>query len=288
MGSPDPTPATRTRPPHRHHPRPVRHRRRTAATTHRRTAIHRATPSPQEIFVTEDCRILTLPGGDDLPYTTAKNICHRDSFHNTSRGKARIEEHTVSLTNINATPVTFVVSQWLFGGVIDSIPQPDQIAADTAIFRIHANPGETVHLHIGVRYDPATSPRRTPPTQNPPLTNKAEPLNSINFDGWTLTIKSVTPNGSLYSVHGELSRPIDTPAGYEGIHLYLSLVDNARWTIVNKDRSVTQRQEGNRLIEDWTVNSAEPGRIPATLIWDTPEATRWLPALFELHSLTIR
>jgi hypothetical protein len=98
-------------------------------------------PSPQEVFITEDCRILSLPAGDDLPYTTDKTICHRDNFRNTSRGKARIEEHTIVLTNTNATPATFVVSQWLFGGVIDSIPQPDQIAADTAIFRVQANPG---------------------------------------------------------------------------------------------------------------------------------------------------
>jgi hypothetical protein len=242
-------------------------------------------PSPQEIFVTEDCRILTLPTGDDLPYTTDKNICRRESTRDTSRGKARIEEHTVVLTNINATPVTFVVSQWLFGGVIDSVPKPDQVAADTAIFRAHADPGETVHLHIGIRYDQRTSPRQTPPTPNPTPTNKGQPLNSDTFDGWTLTIKSVIPNGSLYSVNGELSRSIDTPLGYEGIHLYISLADNARWTIVNKDRSVTQRQDGDRLIEDWTVNSAEPGRIPTTLIWDTPEATRWLTAPFELHAV---
>ncbi len=247
-------------------------------------------PSPEEVFITEDCRILTLPGGDDPPYSTNKNICQRQNPRPTRQGNARIEEHTLALTNINATPVTFVVSQWLFGGVIDSVPKPDQMAADTAVFRVHANPGETIHLHIGVRYDQRASPRRPPPTPNPavmtsPPAGKGQPTNSDTFDGWTLTVKSVTPNGSLYSVHGELSRPIDTPLGYEGIHLYLGLVDNARWTIVNKDRSVTQRQEGDRLIEDWTVNSAEPGRVPATLIWDTPEATRWLTAPFELHSL---
>ena len=245
-------------------------------------------PLPEAVFITEDCRILALPGGDDSPYSTDKNTCHRETARNTRQANARIEEHSLILTNFRATPVTFVVSQWLFGGVIDSVPEPDQVAADTAVFRVNANSGEIVHLHIGVRYDQPAK-QRVPPAPNPELavhpSHAANAGQPVNFDGWTLTIKSVTPNGSVYSVSGELSRPIDTPAGYEGIHLYLGIADQARWTIVNKDRSVTQRQDGDRLIEDLTVNSAEPGCVPATLIWDTPEATRWLTAPFEFHAL---
>jgi hypothetical protein len=234
----------------------------------------------KEIFVAEDCEILDPPSDDNPPWRPDPEVCRRENSHDTGR---RVD-HTLVLKNLNPAPVTFVVFQWLYGGHLDPAPQPDQVAGDTAVFRVAANPGETVRLHVGVRYDQGTS-ADTAGTAGETLT--ADPKQPVNFDGWVMTVKSVARTGSMYSVTGELSMPSDAPAGPEGHHLFLSLVDEERWSIVNKNMSVRSRQEGDRTIEDWTVNASEPGRVPATLIWETPDATRWITEPFEFRDVNV-
>jgi hypothetical protein len=231
----------------------------------------------KEIFVAEDCEILHPPDGGTPPYRFDPEVCRRENDHDT----ARRVDHILVLKNLNPAPVTFVVFEWLYGGRIDSVPQPDQVAGGAAVFRLHADPGESVHLHVGVRYDQGALGDNAIPAPNIGMAGEAD------FDGWEMTVKSVTRTGSMYSVSGELSLPIDAPAGPQGYHLFLSLVDEARWSIVDRNRSVRLRQEGDRAIEDWTVNSSEPGRIPAALIWDTPDATRWFTEPFEFHDVTV-
>jgi hypothetical protein len=237
-------------------------------------------PVPQatqarEIFVAEDCEILNPLNGENPPYRSDPEVCQRENNHDT----ARSVDHTLVLKNLNPAPVTFVVFQWLLGGRIDSMPQPDQVAGGTAVFRVHADSGETARLHIGASYDQPSGDNAG---------TAAEALTAYNgqpvdFDGWVMTVKSLTRTGSLYSVSGELSMPIDAPAGLGGIRL----VDEARWSIVDRNMSVQLRQVDDRAIEDWTVNSSEPGRFPATLIWETPDATRWFTEPFEFHDVTV-
>jgi hypothetical protein len=63
-----------------------------------------------------------------------------------------VSEREYVLQNVNATPVTFVVSQPLHKGWrIDSDPQPSEITASGAIFRVDVQPGQIVRLHVGAR-----------------------------------------------------------------------------------------------------------------------------------------
>ena len=56
------------------------------------------------------------------------------------------------LQNITMKPAIFaVLVEVPKGWSVDSDPQPTEIEGDVAIFRVHAEVGETVRLHVGVR-----------------------------------------------------------------------------------------------------------------------------------------
>jgi hypothetical protein len=61
---------------------------------------------------------------------------------------------------VTAGPITFVVEQplrkdWL----VDSDPLPQEVVGSTAMFRVGADPGQIVRLHVGVRHSVAKKPK---------------------------------------------------------------------------------------------------------------------------------
>jgi len=130
----------------------------------------------KEIHVDQDCRILPNPAlqqpGKKKPKPHRNDVvCHLESIDSSEheeqtvlgnqvhRSNVRITEQQYVLQNIRTEPMWFVVEQFLpEGWVVDSDPQPREIVGSKAIFRVHADPGEIVRLHVGLR---RTTPLRT-------------------------------------------------------------------------------------------------------------------------------
>jgi len=142
-------------------------------------------PILQEILVKQSCAILLAPADSAVGKKKPKfehdsTICHREGIHSSEhmeesilgsqllRNRVDVEEQEYVLQNIAADPVVFVVQQNVpKGWRVDSDPQPVQLipapAGDSrsetvAVFRVHAQPGEIVHLHVGERH---TTPLKT-------------------------------------------------------------------------------------------------------------------------------
>lgn len=63
-----------------------------------------------------------------------------------------VSEREYILQNVTASHITFVVAQPLHKGWrIDSDPQPSEVTPTGAIFRVEAQPGQIVRLHVGAR-----------------------------------------------------------------------------------------------------------------------------------------
>ncbi len=130
-----------------------------------------------EIHVDQDCRILpdpahAPPGKKPKAYTDPA-VCHLINIFQSQHVEERIQgdqllrwrvdirEHEFVLQDISDAPVTFVVEQdvpknW----TVDSDPQPKQTIGQTAYFPVVVEPGQIVHLHVGVRHQ---TPMRTRP-----------------------------------------------------------------------------------------------------------------------------
>ena len=122
----------------------------------------------KEIRVDERCRILLdEPAGFKGKAKGRKDetICHLESQHTSNhiektvvdgvpaRSSVTIEEQEFVLQDVTDEPVTFVVEQpvgqdWQ----IDSDPQPTKMVGNIAEFRVIAQPGEVVRLHVGLRH----------------------------------------------------------------------------------------------------------------------------------------
>jgi hypothetical protein len=127
------------------------------------------TVSPSEIQIDDDCRVLTagrasVSNPSPKPhYRYNSIICHIESVHvsdyweqKPSQGSKHIyvivSEREYVLQNTSSDVVTFVVSRNLpKGWSIDSDPAPFEITDKAAVFRVIAQPGEVVRLHIGSR-----------------------------------------------------------------------------------------------------------------------------------------
>jgi hypothetical protein len=130
-----------------------------------------------EIHVDQDCRILpdpahAPPGKKPKPYTDSA-ICRLEGIFESQHAEEQIQgdqlirwhvdihEHTFLLQDISDAPVTFVVEQSIpKNWTVDSDPQPKQVIGQTAFFPVIVQPGETVHLHVGMR---RASPMRAKP-----------------------------------------------------------------------------------------------------------------------------
>jgi len=241
-------------------------------------------PHEKQVFVLTDCQVLSPPS-EDGPLYDETSLCRRKPLPRRRPGDPYTDVQELLFTNTYDEPVTFVVAKTLGGGTIpDSATKPDEVTADVAIYHLHAAPNETVPLHIEVRYIRGQRwvPAELPPTPESPI--RAEEV--ADFDGWRLSVQSVTRTGSLYAIAGQLSLPADGPFSHAGAgpgYIYLSAADQQGWAIDHGVRFSKLRPQGDGLVEDFLVTTREPGRIPSSLIWDTPEATHWITQDFELH-----
>lgn len=129
-----------------------------------------------QIHVDARCRIVPeaahpFPGHKPGPFRDA-NICHTETVLNSVhreeqisgnqllRSNVRVSEQTYVLQNITGDHVVFVLEFPVPDGwKIDSDPQPNRFDGPVAIFPVHAQPGEIVRLHVGMRHTTALKPK---------------------------------------------------------------------------------------------------------------------------------
>jgi hypothetical protein len=124
----------------------------------------------KEVHVDRSCKILQDESDALSNYTEAdlRNdhaICHLESVHTSHhveeafrdgvrlRNKVTVVEQEYLLQNVTSAPVTFVVEHVLPADwKVDSDPQPIKVVDNTAFFRVNAEPGQVVRLHVGERH----------------------------------------------------------------------------------------------------------------------------------------
>jgi hypothetical protein len=123
-----------------------------------------------EIQIDRDCRVLTAgrasaENPNPKPhYRENETVCHIEGEHTTNvwnrvlvNGKPKqilvtVQEREYVLQNTGNMRVAFIVTDTLpKGWSIDSDPQPVAINGKDAIFRVIAQPGQIVRLHVGER-----------------------------------------------------------------------------------------------------------------------------------------
>jgi len=130
----------------------------------------------REIHVDGNCRIVPdvahpLPHQKARPFRDS-TICHLEATNNSEhmeerisgnqllRSWVRVSEQTFVLQNITNDHIVFVVEVTLPNGwTVDSDPQPNRYNGPVAIFPVHAQPGEIVQLHVGMRHAAPLKPR---------------------------------------------------------------------------------------------------------------------------------
>lgn len=125
-----------------------------------------ASQEPISIVVDQSCRILPESDpavlGDHNDAFRNPVICHLESvlasrhveerISSGDRSLVRIREHEFILQNVTDGPAVFVVRQAIpEGWTVDSDPQPTAVDGETAVFRVNAEPGQIVRLHVGLR-----------------------------------------------------------------------------------------------------------------------------------------
>jgi hypothetical protein len=147
----------------------------------------RAPYSPFKTFFLDDtCRLLPDPAhrdtGKKKPHLHSDPvICHLEGVANSEhieetivgnelhRNMVSVSEQTYVLQNITTDPAIFEIEHFVpLGWSVDSDPKPDQMNGSTAIFHPHAQPGEIVHLHVGLRQ---IKPLKTKIVKTPPVTS---------------------------------------------------------------------------------------------------------------------
>jgi hypothetical protein len=138
-----------------------------------------AYPIVQEILVRQNCSILLAPaesngGGKKAKFERDPAICHLETVLSSAhmeesiqdkelhRSRVTINEQEYVLQNISDVPVVFVVEQNVPNGwQVDSDPQPGEVIPASvgdskqdkvAVFRVNADPGQAVRLHVGERH----------------------------------------------------------------------------------------------------------------------------------------
>jgi hypothetical protein len=130
---------------------------------------HSAAPDvAMQIHIDENCEIipgsaLALTSGKKKPFRDGA-VCSLEGISNSEhdeerisgnqllRWHVRIDEQTFVLQNVSDAHVVFFVERSVpKGWVVDSDPQPNRYVGSIAVFPVHAQPGETVRLHVGIR-----------------------------------------------------------------------------------------------------------------------------------------
>ena len=130
----------------------------------------------RQIHVDGDCRILPdaahpVPGQKLKPFRDPI-LCSLETVNNSAqieekiqgnqllRIRVRVSEQTFVLQNITDDHIVFVVERAVpEGWTVDSDPQPNRYSGSTAIFPVHAQRGEIVRLHVGIRQTIPLKPR---------------------------------------------------------------------------------------------------------------------------------
>jgi len=123
--------------------------------------------SLKEIHVDRKCRILqdesdALSGLTEEDLRNDHAICHLESVHTSHhvaealrdgarlRNDVTVQEQEYLLQNITSEPVAFVVEHVLpEDWEVDSDPPPVKIVDNKAFFRVYAEPGQIVRMHVG-------------------------------------------------------------------------------------------------------------------------------------------
>ncbi len=126
-----------------------------------------ASPPLKEIHVDRSCKILqdesdALSGLTQEELQNDHAICHLESVltsHHVEealrdgvmqRNKVTVAEQEYLLQNVTSAPVTFVVEHALpEDWKVDSDPQPEKVVDNKAFFRVNAESGQIVRLHVG-------------------------------------------------------------------------------------------------------------------------------------------
>jgi hypothetical protein len=135
-----------------------------------------AQPTAQlkEIHVDRKCKILqdesdALSGLTEAELQNDHAICHLESIFTSHhveealrdgvmlRNNVTVKEQEYLLQNVTSEPVTFVVEHDLPDDwKVDSDPQPVETVDNKAFFRVNAEPGQIVRMHVGEHHaDPA-------------------------------------------------------------------------------------------------------------------------------------
>jgi hypothetical protein len=131
------------------------------AGTHTPTAAAIAPPPVTDVYVDKECRVRQAGSS----FHADAGVCHLESVSATSHteeqqnaGVARqsrvdIAEQEFLLHDATTGPVIFVVQYPVAKGwSIDSDPQPAETHRGVAVFRVSAQPDQTVRLHVGKRH----------------------------------------------------------------------------------------------------------------------------------------
>jgi hypothetical protein len=145
------------------------------ATTEMTIASVPLTAGDGAIYVDERCALLPDPAAapkDKLKPRWDPAICHLETINHSEhreeaevgaemlRRKVEVSEQEYVLQNVTMKPVAFVVKQPVpKGWRVDSDPQPAAMEGTTAVFRVYAEPGEIVRLHVGVRKTTQLKPK---------------------------------------------------------------------------------------------------------------------------------
>jgi hypothetical protein len=121
----------------------------------------------KEIHVDRECKILrdesdALSGLTEAELQNDHAICHLESVLTSRhveealrdgvmlRNNVSVREQEYLLQNVTPEPVTFVVEHVLPDDwQVDSDPQPVKIVDNKAFFRVNAEPGQIVRMHVG-------------------------------------------------------------------------------------------------------------------------------------------
>lgn len=120
----------------------------------------------KEVHVDQSCHVLQdqIHGVTGLNLRTDGAICHLESVHTSQhveesaangmkRRLVTVSEQEYLLQNVTAEPVVFVVEQAVAKDwQIDSDPPPAEMMGSKALFRVEAQPGQIVRLHVGQRH----------------------------------------------------------------------------------------------------------------------------------------
>jgi hypothetical protein len=262
-------------------------------------AFHADDPGPkaeEQIYVLQNCKVLQPPSADKPVYETDHLDCYargieRSGVAKGHKGRETIEGVTLTLANHRDHPVTYVSSLAYFADAATGFPKPDQVVEGVGIYHAHADPGQTIRMIMATGYREG-SRSRVPgiPDAIPAPASTVKPQ-TVVFDGWRLSVLSVTCSGDVYEIAGQLALPKGGPFGDTAVgsgYIFLNPLDAQGWQIESYPHFSKIRPEGDHLVEDFKVVTREPGRVPADLLWQAPSATHWLPASFEIGKAELK